>query len=128
MTDKEVLEIIKRKTTIPEPGESFDYVSTAYDRAIQIIEAYMAEHRKTGAFLACEKDWPCPDYGSFLEAQARPSCPDPAQYLHGGCEVFAVALNNVFGYPIYYLTDATRFANVKQPLNSLAHAYCKSDS
>lgn len=125
MTDKEVLKIIKRKTTIPESGESFDYISMAYDRAIEIIEAYINSNPKTGAFAACNDYWP--DYNDYLENFKLPNGKTAAIYLHGNCEIFAIALNNVFGYPIQYLTDTTRYAHTKDKLNTLVHAYCNAN-
>lgn len=41
LTDSQVLEIIQRKTTIPNPSESFDKIEAAFDRAAEIIQQHI---------------------------------------------------------------------------------------
>lgn len=38
MTREEAIEILKRKTTIPNDGESFDTINEAFDLAIKALE------------------------------------------------------------------------------------------
>lgn len=43
MTREEAIVILKRKTTIPNDGEDFDYISEAFDIAIKALEQQTCE-------------------------------------------------------------------------------------
>lgn len=47
----------------------------------------------------------------------------PYNYLHGLCDTFAQALNNIFGYQIEYIIQSQDPSDKDSPIN-LIHAYC----
>lgn len=119
MTDRDVLAIIKRKSTIPNEGESFDTISKAYDRAIQIIQQHITdETKKTGAYLLNTAEL----REDFLEGQKISDTEDATVFHHGICTVFALALNQLYGYELLCLFDSQ---DESHTLGNIIHVFCE---
>lgn len=64
MDIQRAIEIIKRKSSIPNDGESFDEIEKAYDMAIEALEKQISISREIR-----HGDYFCPKCGSNVEYQ-----------------------------------------------------------
>ncbi len=64
----------------------------------------------------------------YLEAFNNAAIPDlkfgPYNFLHGLCDVFAQALNEIYGYPIEYVFERKDNDQYYNYTPNLMHAYC----
>ena len=120
MDDIEVLRIIERKSSIPQDNESFNMISTAYDRAAEIIRRHIKNTTgETGFYLMKEPE------EALESVTLEPNGPfeNMNVYLHGICGCFAIALHDLFKYQITYFVDSE---DEPKPTN-LIHAYCQNN-
>lgn len=52
---------------------------------------------------------------------------DATVFVHGVCGIFALALNERFGYPIYQLLDLRENEDDSEPYSQLVHIFCMED-
>ncbi len=67
MTIQKVIEIIERKSSIPEEGESFDTISEAFDIAVEALKE-VEQYQKLGTVEELKKDKAIADELSAIEA------------------------------------------------------------
>lgn len=52
---------------------------------------------------------------------------DATVFVHGVCGIFALALNERFGYPIYQILDLRDDDDDSEPYSQLVHIFCMDD-
>ena len=80
MTEAEVLEIIKRKSSIPMGNETFDEIEEAYDIAIKSLGKQIPKKMAfTPKYFPC--DYQCPNGCKQYEAYKINYCPTCGQKI-----------------------------------------------
>jgi len=98
MQIEKAIEIINRKTSIPEQGESFDDIVEAFDMAAEVLKRQIPKKMDASSFLGPRKgdnytDYYCPSCkskivsvvnGDLVGGQKSAFCPDCGRALDWG--------------------------------------------
>ncbi len=80
--------------------------------------------RETGLWEACARDAARIERTLAGIPVARTRV-DAQAFLHGNCDIFALALHEAYGYPVEIAANPDWDEDCISPLDALAHAYCR---